>query len=121
MTPLRVTLSDRGIAVRIVADDAADSYRVKYTSLSSGVVTDEWTVFGGASATARRGVRVHFVCLTACDVSLRFNLFAGVDDYLWVEVKLILIAAATSLTIILFRPLQEAKHMKVREVILNTL
>ncbi|RDZ44488.1 hypothetical protein C5B91_18270 [Haloferax sp. Atlit-10N] len=50
MALLREPLSDRGTAVRIVVDDAADNYRhrVKYTSLSSGVVTDEWAVFGGS-------------------------------------------------------------------------
>ncbi|MGB9958885.1 hypothetical protein ACOZ4B_21210 (plasmid) [Haloferax prahovense] len=48
MTPLRVTLSDRGIAVRNVVDDMADSYRVEYTLLSDGAVTDKWTVFGGS-------------------------------------------------------------------------
>ncbi len=48
MVLLRETLPDRGIAVRIVVDDAADSYRVEYTPLSGGVVTDEWTVFGGS-------------------------------------------------------------------------
>nr|WP_241768035.1 hypothetical protein [Haloferax sp. ATB1] len=48
MTLLRETLSDRGTAVRIVVDDAADSYRVEFTPLSGGVVTDEWAVFGGS-------------------------------------------------------------------------
>lgn len=48
MALLRETLSDRGIAVRIVVDDVADTYRVEYTPLSGGVVTDEWTVFGGS-------------------------------------------------------------------------
>ncbi|MFK8213893.1 MULTISPECIES: hypothetical protein [unclassified Haloferax] len=48
MELLRETLPDRGLAVRIVVDDAADSYRVEYTPLSGGSVTDEWTVFGGS-------------------------------------------------------------------------
>ena len=48
MMLLRETLPDRGLAVRIVVDDAADSYRVEYTPLSDGAVTDEWTVFGGS-------------------------------------------------------------------------
>ncbi|WEL28086.1 hypothetical protein [Haloferax volcanii] len=48
MALLREPLSDRGTAVRIVVDDAADSYRVEYTPLSGGVVTDEWAVFGGS-------------------------------------------------------------------------
>ncbi|ELZ78922.1 hypothetical protein C456_01332 [Haloferax volcanii DSM 14919] len=49
MVLLSESFPDRGIAVRIVVDDAADSYRVEYTPLSGGVVTDEWTVFGGVS------------------------------------------------------------------------
>ncbi|RDZ34082.1 MULTISPECIES: hypothetical protein [unclassified Haloferax] len=49
MVLLREPLPDRGIAVRIVVDDVADIYRVEYTPLSGGVVTDEWTVFGGVS------------------------------------------------------------------------
>ncbi|ELZ94440.1 hypothetical protein [Haloferax volcanii] len=48
MVLLRETLPDRGIAVRNVVDDAADSYCVESTPLSGGVVTDEWTVFGGS-------------------------------------------------------------------------
>lgn len=48
MVLLSESFPDRGIAVRIVVDDAADSYRVEYTSLSGGVVTDEWTMFGGS-------------------------------------------------------------------------
>ncbi|MFC7131231.1 hypothetical protein [Haloferax chudinovii] len=48
MVLLSEPFPDRGIAVRIVVDDAADSYRVEYTPLSDGAVTDEWTVFGGS-------------------------------------------------------------------------
>ncbi|ELK44171.1 hypothetical protein D320_22020 [Haloferax sp. BAB-2207] len=48
MVLLSESFPDRGIAVRIVIDDVADSYRVEYTPLSGGVVTDEWTVFGGS-------------------------------------------------------------------------
>ncbi|EMA07906.1 hypothetical protein [Haloferax denitrificans] len=50
MVLLSESFPDRGIAVRIVVDDAADGYRfrVEYTPLSGGVVTDEWAVFGGS-------------------------------------------------------------------------
>jgi hypothetical protein len=47
MELLRETLPDRGLAVRLVVDDATAKYRVEYTPLSGGVMTDEWTVFGG--------------------------------------------------------------------------
>ncbi|WP_231608332.1 hypothetical protein [Haloferax gibbonsii] len=81
MELLRESLPDRGLAVRIVVDAATAEYRVEYTSLSSGVVTDEWTVFGG-SVGYDASVFATDAAARAHDEAL-FELVSSSTSHLW--------------------------------------